>query len=203
MGQQVNQPQTPPVTPPVAPVGGQIPHAGIYLQQQAQAEQAYQNALVDIEHRRSASIRDYGFLPGGGVDPNNNYGQIQNLWRNQAAAANQQELGLMSHGLRGGLANQAISNRKLAEGGQNLDLQNHYNTDMYNLAQERTQAEQTHSNDLLAAQQAAAQDAQQNEDYTPAIVPEAPPALPNQAQARRHVAQRRAQQARRRRGRRR
>jgi hypothetical protein len=109
----------------------------------------------------------------------------------------------MSHGLRGGLANQAISNRKLAEGGQNLDLQNHYNTDMYNLAQERTQAEQTHSNDLLAAQQAAAQDAQQNEDYTPAIVPEAPPALPNQAQARRHVAQRRAQQARRRRGRRR
>lgn len=196
------QPPQAPGPGPTPPVGSQIPGAGIYLQQQAGAEQAYQNALNNIEHQRGETIRNYGFLPGGGVDPNNNYGMIQNLWRQQASTANEQDLGLLGRGIRGGLAGQAMAQRKVAEGGQNLELQRGYDSSMYDLGQQRLQAESEHNAAMLQAQQEAAQNAQQNENYTPAIVPEEPPALPNQQQARQNHA-RRAVRQRQRRGRRR
>lgn len=195
------QPQQPPQQPPV---GGQIPGQGIYLQQQAQAEQAYQASLADIAHRKSNTIRDYGFNADGTVDAHNNYGQIQNMWRGQGQQTDASNLGLLGRGIKGGLANQAHTALNTMIGGQNLDLSNHYNTDMYNYGQEALGAEATKNAAILSAQQQAEQTAQQNSDYTPAAAPpDAPPDTPARRQARQHAVRQAAQRAaRRRRGRR-
>lgn len=183
-------PQAPPPTPG-PPVGSQIPGQGIYLQKQAQAEQAYQQALAQLAQRKSQTFRDYGFLESGGVDPNAQHGAIQNLWRGQAANADQEDYSLLSRGISGGLAGQSYMQRKIAEGGQNLELQNNFTNNMQELANARTQAEATKNEALLAAQQEALMAAQEHEQFTPAA-PEpgepAPSPLPGRAAARRHVA---------------
>lgn len=173
-----------PATPPYSPTGSQIPNSGIYLQRQAQAEQAYQTALATIAQKKSETFRNYGFLENGQVDPNNNYGQIQNLWRNQAGAANQEDYSLLSRGIHGGLAGQEHSALKGAEGAQNLDLQQGYTGAMNDLANQRTGAESEHSTALLNAQQEAMAQALQDNNFTPA---EAEAALPNHKKARRHI----------------
>lgn len=198
---------TPPGAPPPRPqpTGSQIPGQGIYLQKQAQAEQAYQQALAQLAQRKSQTFRDYGFLESGGVDPNAQHGQIQNLWRGQAANADQQDYSMVGRGIRGGVAAQGLAQRKIMEGGQNLDLQNNFTNNMQELAQGRTQAENVRNEALLAAQQEALMAAQQAEQYTPAT-PEAPEApapapLPGRGRARQHLARAAAarQRARRRR----
>ena len=197
--------QTPPpgAPPPGAPTpaagppqGSQIPGQGLYLQKQALAEQAYQTALAQLAQRKSQTFRDYGFLESGGVDPNAQHGAIQNLWRGQAANAEQEDYSLLGRGIQGGLAGQSYMQRKIAEGGQNLELQNNFTNNMQELANMRTQAEATKNEALLAAQQEALTAAQENEQFTPAEAETEAPApgpLPGRRRARRHLARAAAQ----------
>src|SRR5687767_8733864 len=64
-------PGTPPLTREQR--ASQIAGQGAYLQRQGQAEQAYQQALAQLQQRKSQTFKDYGFLENGQVDPNNRF----------------------------------------------------------------------------------------------------------------------------------
>jgi hypothetical protein len=206
-GQNRWAPYRPPYRPPQAPqqpqqpTGSQIPNQGIYLQKQAQAEQAYQRALAQLAARKSQTFKNYGFLENGQVDPNATHGKIQDLWREQAGAAQQEDYSMLGRGIKGGLAGQVRTLAKLREGGQNLGLQNEYTGAMSDIANAATQAEADKNAAMLAIQQEAEQEARQNQQFTPADPePDEPVAparqLPARRVARRQITRARARRAR-------
>lgn len=75
------------------------PFSGQYAQIQAQAEQAYQQALANIASQRASLLQQYGYSSDGSIDPSNPYGlyqQGQRQYQEQdaqlKAAANESQL---------------------------------------------------------------------------------------------------------------
>jgi|SRR5579884_449168 len=105
-----------------APIPGMDTYAGADIN----ATNAYNNALARINQNRLSTMRQFGYTgtvdPTSGVitnmavDPNNQYGNLQQLLRNSALQAQQDQFAAQDRGLHGGLANQAVSNDKYAFG---------------------------------------------------------------------------------------
>src|SRR3954453_3727847 len=100
------KPPRPPGAPPAppAPPGApapppQIPGAGTYLQQQALATQAFENAKNDISYRRGQMYSQFGLLPNGQVAPNAKYGQYQQMLGGDASQLQQAKNSQQSRGI--------------------------------------------------------------------------------------------------------
>lgn len=120
-----NAPQT-----SVVPEGDRvIPNAGVYGQQQANAELAYQNAVAQAQSKKNSMYHQYGLTSTGEVDPFNQYGQYQQMLQSQGADLDSVQNNAMERGLGGGpgLGNQAERGLRYANGVANLGFQGQVN----------------------------------------------------------------------------
>jgi hypothetical protein len=120
--QGYNQPKP---TPPAPGLPQQIiPDAGVYGAGTNAANAAYNNAVTNALAQRNALYNQYGLLNNGQVDPNNPYGQYEQMLDSEAGqlTADQQNAAGRNLG-RGGLANQQISTDRNAQAAQNYAFQ--------------------------------------------------------------------------------
>jgi hypothetical protein len=189
---QPARPYTPPPMPggvAPQPQGGGLPNAGIYAQKQALAEQAYQQAIAQINQKKSRTLRDYGFLESGQVDPNNQYGAYQMMSRNQAQAADTTEMQARSRGFAGvgGLAGRRLSNLNFEHGAERYKMQAGYSDALEDIANLQNTALWDRDQAMLNITQEQLQEALQQQNFTPAALAEEA-ALPTRAAARAGVA---------------
>lgn len=170
-----------------------IPDPAVYQGETAAALQAYQAALAAIASRRAQTLQNYGFtaqvdpttgqLQNYAIDPNNQYGQIQQLFDSQQGQQHQLEQSTLSRGLgTSGLAAQLASQMRQAQGGQTLGLGQQFIGDIGGEAQDQVQAQNTYSAAQTQAQLDAIQAAIANQQFTPAPAA-APTAAPTPAAA--------------------
>lgn len=110
----------------VVPEGDRvIPNAGVYGQQQANAELAYQNAVAQAQSKKNSLYHQYGLTSTGQVDPMNQYGQYQQMLQTQGSDLDSVRDNAMERGLGGGpgLGNQAERGLRYANGVANLGFQ--------------------------------------------------------------------------------
>jgi len=102
----VGSPGSPPVGPPInKPI---IPDAGVYGAETAAATNAYNNAVAAATAQRNSLYNQYGLGNDGSVDPNNPYGQYQQMLNQQGRLFQaDREDAAQRHLGSGGLANQA------------------------------------------------------------------------------------------------
>lgn len=115
-----NSPTPPSAENPNQPI---IPDAGVYGAETAAAVNAYNNAVAAATAQRNALYNQYGLGNDGSVDPNNPYGEYQQLLDAQASQYGADTEDAASRGLRGGLAHQAESRDRRAAGAQNFQFQ--------------------------------------------------------------------------------
>lgn len=94
-----------------------IPGSALYAQAALAANTAYQKALAQLNQQRTGTLRTYGYLgdidPKTGVlknvrvDPNNPYGEFQQLLRSSALNSESAVNDAVARGIHGGLAHQA------------------------------------------------------------------------------------------------
>lgn len=109
----------------VGGIGGSIPGAGVYLQQQAQAELAFNNAKAQLTAQKNRAFSQFGLTSEGAVDPMSQYGGYQQLLHNHAvdlmgASEHSVQRGL---GAGSGLANQEEANLRYGQNAEDLDFQ--------------------------------------------------------------------------------
>lgn len=159
------------------PVQTPIPGAGSYASADVLANQAYNNALAQLNSQRLDTLGQYGYAgtvdPTNGVltnvhvDPNSIYGSLQQMLHNQAAEDQQAVYGAQDRGLVGGLAHQAASELRYGHGAQDTQLGTALEQDLNALQQQQQAAAETRDNTLWQDQQAAADSAiQQQEQET-------------------------------------
>lgn len=157
-----------------APTGGTLPFLGPYAQNQAAAQEAYQNAQAALAAQRGSMLLNYGYKDtGNGIAPDmsNPYGQYE-----QTLLANEQGVdaarqGMANRGFRGaGFANQGTEAAQLAAGARTFQMSQ-------GLLQSEEAQQQAAANAQAALDQATAQNqwnstqyAIQNGIYTPAAV---------------------------------
>jgi hypothetical protein len=157
--------------------GSPIPlAAGDYLGAQAQATQAYNQALAQINQNRQSAMQTYGYTgtidPTTGtitnmkVDPNNPFGEYQQMLRTHALDQQQIESGNMQRGLGaaagargGGLAAQNIAADHQSFGADSANLGESMMNNLEGLQGQQTSAQQTMDNTLWQAETQAAQNA--------------------------------------------
>jgi hypothetical protein len=173
-------------TSPAAPSSSPIPLAsGDYATAAATANAAYSNALASINNQRQQALQSFGYtgtidpttgqLTNMQVDPNNPYGQYQQMLGQGAADQQAVQAGAEARGLGsvlgprgGGLAAQSLSNAKLAFGGQSAGLGENLMGTLGGLTEQQNQAQDTMNNALWQAELASAQNAIANQDFNPA-----------------------------------
>jgi|SRR5579884_214203 len=146
--------------------GSPIPlAAGDYLNADLQAKTAYQNALAQINSNRQSALQTYGYTgsidPNTGtitnmqVDPNNPFGQFQNMLRSHALNQQQVESTNLARGIGaasgprgGGLAAQGITADKMSFGADSAQLGQNIMSTLEGLQGQQTSA-QTTMNDAL------------------------------------------------------
>jgi hypothetical protein len=109
----------------VGGIGGSVPGAGVYLQQQAQAELAFNNAKAQLTAQKNRAFSQFGLTSEGAVDPMSQYGGYQQLLHNHAvdlmgASEHSVQRGL---GAGSGLANQEEANLRYGQNAEDLDFQ--------------------------------------------------------------------------------
>lgn len=114
------------------PYSTPIPGSPLYLQAQAAANKAYAQALALVNQKRTGTLRQYGYLgdidPKTGViknvrvDPNNPYGELQQMLRTDAQASEQAVNDAVGRGIHGGLAHQAESQVRFEHGANSSAL---------------------------------------------------------------------------------
>lgn len=156
-----------------------IPGASIYAGASLLAKTAYQKSLARINQQRGTTIRNAGFtskidpetgmVSGLAVDPNNKYGQFQQLNRNQAQQDESVRWQAQDRGLGtgGGLAAQMRNNVRYDFGKQDSDFATGLQQTLSGYTDQQTQAAQDRNSALYQAELAAAQAAQQNGDWSP------------------------------------
>lgn len=155
--------------------GGQVksgvPGAAGYLAAANLAKLAYGNALVRINQGRSDTLRSYGYtgnidaktgvLGGLKVDPNNPYGQYQDMLHSGAQASSQAYSAAVGRGIGvgGGLAGsmQADVGRSFGQASQALGTG--LSSALFGLQDEQTQAKFNQNQALYVAQHQAVQEA--------------------------------------------
>lgn len=166
--------------------GSPIPLAsGDYASEAAIANTAYQNALSSINNQRQQALQSFGYtgtidpttgqLTNMAVDPNNPFGQYQQMLGQGAAdqqavqaAAASRGLGAVTGARGGGLAAQALTNSKLAFGANSANLGENLMGTLGNLTGQQQQAQDTMNNALWQAELASAQNAIQTQAFDPA-----------------------------------
>jgi hypothetical protein len=163
----------------MALTGSTIPGYGTYGYQQLNAEKAYQQALAGISGRRRSLLSTYGYQADFDehglarnvhIDPNSQYGGVQQMLRGDAQASDQAEEGAIGRGLGSGegLGAQGASDAQYQHGLHSKQLADSLMGGLSDLTQEQTGAEQTHSDSLWQIEHDAAQEALANQDFTPA-----------------------------------
>lgn len=151
----------------VGPDGRPIPNEGVYGQEQANAELAWQNARTSASSRLKSFQNQAGVLADGSVDPRNQYGGYQQLLHSQGSELDQASENAMSRGLGGGpgLGNQAERGLRFGHAVQNLGFQRGLTDAQANYGMELGQADAQRR----AAMTAALQNALNNAwgDWTP------------------------------------
>lgn len=112
---------------PAAPQGGTMPFLGPYAQNQAAAEEAYQNAQANLAAQRGSMLLNYGYkqTANGGIAPDmsNPYGQYQQtLLANEQGSQNAMQ-SMANRGFQGpGFATQAQDMAQLAAGARSFQM---------------------------------------------------------------------------------
>jgi hypothetical protein len=151
--------------------GDVIPGAGMYTQQMALAQQAYELALADIARRRAQLLHNLGFRQtGSGLEPDwkNPYGQYWQHRRRSATDLERTENSSIARGLGlEGAGLQPVTNLRHEQRAQDAAFMNAAQTQMGDLAHAQMQALMTRNWAFLQAQQQAAIAAQQSQQFGP------------------------------------
>ena len=139
---------------------------------------AYNNTLARINRQRGQSLQQYGYQgdidPATGVlknvhvDPNSRYGDFQSMLRNQANIAQQAEYANQDRGLRGGLANKALSDARYGFGQQSAQLGTNFSNTFTDYQDQQAQAKYEYDRALYEQQLQDAQNAIANGAFNPA-----------------------------------
>lgn len=133
-----------------------IPGAASYLMTQNIAKKAYENALARINASRTNRLTAAGYLQGANgqltVNPNDPYGGLQMMLRNQAIDNQQVDNQNLQRGLRGGLANQNISQARYQHGAESAQFGRSLQNDLGDLALNKSDAQTTYNSALWQAQ---------------------------------------------------
>jgi hypothetical protein len=173
----VNQPQTLPSDTSYNPQQSIIPDPAVYEGETAQALQAYQNALAAIGARRASTLQNYGMtakvdangnLTSYGIDPNNQYGAIQQLLGNEGSQITSLQHAAMDRGLGlRGLGAQDEARARFAGGQAQQQLGSQFVGEIGNEAADQYQAGVAYHSAQLQAQRDAIAAAIQNNWFTP------------------------------------
>lgn len=152
-----------------------IPMPGIYKEQQALAQKAYQTSLANINQRRQAMLTQYGMtgnVDAQGaysnyrIDPANQYGQLQMMKQNQGLQLNDAWNQAAERNLgNSGLAAQGESLLKYSQGGEAAQLGQDFITGMGGLAQEDVSNQDTLAQGMYQAQAQARNEAIQQQMF--------------------------------------
>lgn len=155
-----------------------IPGAAGYANAELLAKTAYGNALTRLNQQRVDTLHQYGYLadvdPESGtlantrVDPNNPYGQFQQLLRSGAGNSQHLHDSVVGRGIGGGLAHQAEAQGKYDFGQGSFTLGNSLQNALHGYQDAQTQAGQTRDQSVVQAQLAAARDAIAQENFNTA-----------------------------------
>ena len=162
---------TTPQAPNQAPVGGAVPYLGPYKQQQALAQQAYEQALSQIASKKAQTLQQYGYMPtangGMAVDPSNPFGQYQQTLMTNQQEADMLEQSARSHGFMGaGLGHQGVNAGKTAEQGRLFQMGQGLASALADLNNQGQAAQFDLSNQNLLAQLNSIQYAQDHNLFT-------------------------------------
>lgn len=178
-----------PIAPPApgpAPGASPIPlQDGDYASAAALANAAYGHALAQINNQRQTALQQFGYAgtidPTTGTitnmhfDPNNPYGQFQDMLRSHALDQAQAQnadlargLGTFSGPRGGGLAAQALTADKQSFGADSANLGQSLMSTLSDLQGQQQDAQDTNNNALWNAELASAQNAISNQDFNPA-----------------------------------
>lgn len=156
-------------------VNSPIPGVSGYEGADALAMNAYNNALARINQQRMSTLQQFGYtgqidpttgtITGIAVNPNNPYGNLQMMLRNAALQAQSDQQAAQERGLRGGLANQAISADKFDFGNQSQQLGTDLENQLSDLQGQQSDAAYTRDSALWNAEQQAAEGAINNGQY--------------------------------------
>lgn len=160
----------PAAAPPYAgPYSTPIPGSPLYLQAEAAANKAYEQALALVNQRRSGTLRQYGYLgdidPKTGtiknvrVDPNNPYGELQQLLHSSALSSEQAVNDAVGRGIHGGLAHQAEREVQFQHGAESAALGQSLTDALSQLQQEQNADLETRDQALYNAELDAARQA--------------------------------------------
>ena len=154
---------------------GPIPNLGNYADIALQAKTAYQQALAQINSQRQGALRSFGYTagidPNTGmltdmkVDPNNPYGQYEQMLNTHAQTSEQAKYSAEARGLgHGGLAAQGITAEQRSFGADASQLGQNLIAQLEGLQAQQQQA-QTYNDALYQAELAAARDAILNQQF--------------------------------------
>jgi hypothetical protein len=148
------------------------------------AKTAYDNTLARINQQRQQSIHNYGYLGDVNantgvidnlrVDPNSMFGSYQQMLRGQAGADQQAEFANQDRGLRGGMANKAVSALKYQHGAESAQFGTGFANQFTDYADQLQQATYDRDRALYEAQLVAAQNAISGGDFSPANYGDSP-----------------------------
>lgn len=164
------------VTPPT---GSNIPLTGVYKEQQAQAQQAYNDALASINQKQGETMRTYGYT--GDFDPltgavtnqqfdaSNPYGLIQQSMNQFNTGDRQLKEDAYARGLSGesGLGSQDRGLLQDAFAGQQVEMGRGYLSQLQGVNQDRMSAKSQLAESMLQAQMNSINASIQNQLYTP------------------------------------
>ena len=176
----------PTTAPGPAPGSSPIPTSSSdYVQAAALANTAYQQALAQINSNRQSALQQFGYtgtidpttgtLTNMQVDPNNPYGEFQQMLSTHAQDQRQAESAAMQRGLGaatgprgGGLAAQGLTADHLAFGADSANLGEQLTNTLAGLQSQQTDAQDTMNNALYQAELEATAAAIQNQAFDPA-----------------------------------
>lgn len=150
-----------------------IPGAGVYLQNQAKAQGAYERSKAQLMAQRAKQQISSGLGRDWQVDPRSQYGTYQSMLQNQGMELDQaQEAGQQRGFFGAGLGNQGDRMLRYGQAVQSLGFKNQisdWETDYQN---QMADIERARHEAMLAELQSAADDAYNDEDYTEWVPPE-------------------------------
>lgn len=151
----------------------QIPGADQYASAEVMANNAYNNALAQLNSQRLNTLTSYGYtgnvdpttgvVGGVHVDPNAVYGQLQQLLHGDALNDQNAAYSAQDRGLYGGLADQARTAAHYQEGADATALGTSLENDLSGYQQQQQAAAEQRDNALWQAEQQALDAELQNE----------------------------------------
>lgn len=143
----------------------QIPGADQYASAEVMANNAYNNALAQINKNRLNTLTQYGYtgtvdptsgvVTGVHVDPHSMYGELQQMLHGNALADEQALQSSEDRGLRGGLAHQGEAALRYQHGADATALGTNLESALSDLQGQQQTAAENRDNALWQAEQSA------------------------------------------------